>query len=150
MNNPAYRYLRITVCAFLLAAASSAAVYGQVSKKDPVKDKDKDDDDALPVLAVLTVESDYTDHLLTISARGLGQGDTFDGKMKLYIPGQGRVVLPVVSFDPVAREVVVAYPATLEAAPATYLLTVIRTKAGEKLRADFGVTFDGKEGIKGK
>jgi hypothetical protein len=64
-----------------------------------------------------------TDELL-ISGRNFGTGTSFTGTVKLFVPGQGEIGLSVISFDRINQKILVRLPATLDASPGTYLLSV--------------------------
>lgn len=93
-------------------------------------DRDDDDDDKKQ-LVIKAVEPVYANHTLAISGNNLGRGASFAGTVRLFVPGQGDVLLPVTGFSAAEQEVTVKFPAALASSPGNYLLK-LSTGSGEK------------------
>lgn len=89
-------------------------------------------------LSITGAEPSVATHTVAISGSNLGSNATFGGTVSLFVPGQGLVPLPVVSFDPLGQEVVASFPAALATMPGTYLLTVSIGGRSASLDVAFG------------
>lgn len=132
MKHPVLR-LRSLCCALVLSLGSLAHAAAPASSPG--------------ALTLTGAEPSYATNTVAISGSNLGSGATFGGVVSIFIPGQGSVSLPVVSFDAAGQEIVASFPAALAGMPGTYLLSV--SIGGRSATLDVAIGATGPAGPQG-
>ena len=102
-------------------------------------------------LVLTAAEFDFDGGTALISGLNLGETFPFDGTLKLFLPGQGEVILTVLDFDPSSGEILAELPLGIEDLPGTYLLSASRGTAAIN-NDSFAVTIGavGADGAQGE
>ncbi|MBI4445996.1 MAG: hypothetical protein HY645_08790 [Acidobacteria bacterium] len=62
--------------------------------------------------------------ILLISGTNFGSMRPFGGTVELYVPRRGKILLPVLDFDPVNQQLLAELPENIEGTPGSFMLTV--------------------------